>query len=301
MSVRNYPIMKFGAVFPHHDFGNEPGEISRFTRGVEDLGFDHLVAYDHVLGAPHEHREPPLIGPYDESHGFHEVLVLFGYLAAITRRVELTVGVLVAPQRQTALIAKQAAEVQILSSGRLRLGLGTGWNHVEYTALGATFDRRGEILDEQATVLRQLWNQPLVDIDTPNHRIPRAGLKPLPEQPIPIWFGGYSTPAYRRSARDGDGHIFGHLDQRAIEGASQLLALVDQRTIRSDQFGLEAIVDVRDRPEQAESAAQRWAAAGGTHLTLRTMTSGARDTAAPMGAEEHLELLGRALTAARGG
>ena len=292
--------MRIGAVFPHHDFDNSPDAIARFALGIEELGFDHLLAYDHVLGAEHADRVPPLNGPYDESHGFREVLVLFGYLAAITSRLELTVGVLVAPQRQTALIAKQAAEVQLLSRGRLRLGIGTGWNHVEYRSLGSDFDRRGRVLDDQVDVLRQLWTTPVVDLSTEYHRIPRAGIKPLPEPAIPLWFGGYSPPAYRRSASKGDGHIFGHLDERAIDGAQ---ALTQLRREGGDHrpFGLDAVVDVHENPtEAARDALSRWTAAGGTHLTLRTMGSLASTGTPPFDVDGHLKLLGQAVSAIRG-
>jgi len=203
--------VRFGAVFPHADFGNDRGAIRDFAQGVEALGFDHLVTYDHVLSAQHATRTPPLTGPYDETHEFHEPFVLFGYLGAVTDTIDLVVGVLVAPQRQTALIAKQAAEVQALSGGRLRLGLGTGWNWVEYESLGADFDRRGAVLDEQAALLRRLWQEPLVAFDGDFHRIDRASIRPLPDVPIPLWFGGYSPRALRRSAQHGDGHLFGHL------------------------------------------------------------------------------------------
>jgi len=293
--------MRIGAVFPHHDFDNSPDAIARFALGIEELGFDHLLAYDHVLGAEHADRVPPLNGPYDESHGFREVLVLFGYLAAITSRLELTVGVLVAPQRQTALIAKQAAEVQLLSRGRLRLGLGTGWNHVEYQSLGSDFDRRGEVLDDQVNVLRQLWSKPVIDLATKHHHIPRAGITPLPEPAIPVWFGGYSPPAYRRSASQGEGHIFGHLDERAIDGARALTEL--RREAGDDRpFGLDAVIDVHDDPERrATDGLRHWGDIGGTHLTLRTMGSVASPHAVPTDVDRHLELLDRALSALRRG
>ena len=271
--------MRLGAVFPTTEIGSDPSAIRAFAVGVEELGFDHLIAYDHVLGAPHDGRTPPLAGPYDEHDPFHEPFVLFGHLAAVTNRLELVVGVLVAPQRQTALVAKQAAQVQLLSEGRLRLGLGTGWNHVEYQALGADFERRGAVLDEQAQVLRRLWGEALVDIDGDHHRIDRAGILPRPEVPIPVWFGGYGPAALRRSARLGDGHLFGHLRPDVVDAARGLADRVRSAGQDPARFGLEAITDVGIGADRWIEAATGWADAGGTHLAARTMaTAGAPDS-----------------------
>ena len=280
--------MRFGAVFPHADFGNDRGAIRDFAQGVEALGFDHLITYDHVLSAQHATRTPPLTGPYDETHEFHEPFVLFGYLGAVTDTIDLVVGVLVAPQRQTALIAKQAAEVQALSGGRLRLGLGTGWNWVEYESLGADFDRRGAVLDEQAALLRRLWQEPLVAFDGDFHRIDRASIRPLPDVPIPLWFGGYSPRALRRSAQHGDGHLFGHLRDRELAAAGELRA----RT--ADGFGIDAITttDIDSDPADIRETAAAWEAAGGTHLSVRTFVLSPGHSS-PRSVDEHLHLFER--------
>lgn len=263
--------MRFGAVFPTTVIGRDAGAIRAFAQGVESLGFDHLVAYDHVLGAPHDGRDRPLAGPYDEHDEFHEPFVLFSHLAAVTTRLEFAVGVLIAPQRQTALIAKQAAEVQLLSEGRLRIGLGTGWNWVEYEALGADFEHRGAMLDEQAEVLRRLWSEPLVDVDGRFHRIDNAGIAPLPDPPIPLWVGGYSPPALRRSVRHGDGHLFGHLRPATIEAAAMITSMLDRAGRSAASFGLEAITDVATEPDRWPAAVAEWRDAGGTHISIRTM------------------------------
>ena len=263
--------MQFGVVFPTTEIGVDPGAIRDFAVGVEALGFDHLIAYDHVLGAPHDGRQRPLSGPYDQTDLFHEVFVLFGHLAAVTERIGLVVGVLVAPQRQTALIAKQAAQVQMLSEGRLRLGLGTGWNWVEYDALGADFGRRGAVLDEQVALLRQLWTDDLVSFDGEFHHVDRAGLAPLPTVEIPIWFGGYGPVALRRSAESGAGHLFGHLGPDIIESAQRLRELAAAAGRGTGDVGLEAITDTATNPEHWAVTATEWAAAGGTHLSIRTM------------------------------
>ena len=197
--------MKIGAVFPHLEIGNDPVVIRDWAQAVEDLGYSHILAYDHVIGAVHEHREPPLLGPYTETSAFHEPLVLFGYFAACTRRVELATGILILPQRQTVLVAKQAAEIDLLSGGRLRLGVGTGWNYVEFDSLNENFHDRGQRQEEQVTLLRALWSEPVLDYHGRWHRVDRAGLKPLPGRQIPIWFGGFVDAAFERAARLGDG------------------------------------------------------------------------------------------------
>jgi probable F420-dependent oxidoreductase len=271
--------MRFGAVFPTTVIGRDAGAIRAFAEGVEALGFDHMITYDHVLGAPHDGRDRPLVGPYDEHDEFHEPFVLFAHLAAVTTRLELVVGVLIAPQRQTALIAKQAAELQLLSEGRLRLGLGTGWNWVEYEALGADFARRGPMLDEQVDVLYRLWSEPLVDIDRQFHRIERAGIAPLPERSVPLWFGGYSPPAFRRSVRHGEGHLFGHLQSATIEGITTIRSMLAEAGRPIDSFGFEAITDVATEPDRWAEIVAGWRDAGGTHVSIRTMpTVGVADS-----------------------
>ena len=284
--------MRFGAVFPTTEIGSDPAAIRALAQGVEALGFDHLITYDHVLGAPHGGRQRELSGPYDENHEFHEPFVLYGHLGAVTERIELVIGVLVAPQRQTALIAKQAAEVQLLSGGRLRLGLGTGWNWVEFESLGADFDRRGQVIDEQVDVLRALWTSPLVSLSGEFHQIRRAGIAPLPLSPIPLWFGGYGPAAIRRSAMKGDGHIFGHLSPAIVASGRQLRQQVSSYGRSVDNFGLEAIADFSADPDLWAPSAKSWEDAGGTHLAIRTMaTAGVPDSACET-VDDHLTAFG---------
>ena len=280
--------MRFGAVFPTHHVGNDRVAIRDLAQGVEALGFDHVVAYDHVLGAVHEGRERPLAGPYDEHHEFHEPFVLFGHLAALTERIELVVGVLVAPQRQTALVAKQASEVQALSGGRLRLGVGTGWNWVEYESLGARFDERGDVLEEQVELVRRLWTEEVVSFDGRFHTVDRAGIAPLPDVPIPVWFGGYASAVLRRSARLGDGHLFGHLRPSTVAGAATLQSLVNAAGRDAGTFGLEAIADVDGAPDRWLADATAWREAGGTHLTVRTIPTVGRPDPGLRTVDDHL-------------
>src|SRR5512137_1456663 len=233
--------MKIGVVFPQTEIGNDPAAMRDYAQAAEALGFTHLLAYDHVLGANPD-RPGGWTGPYTYLTPFHEVFVLFSYLAGLTQRLELVTGILILPQRQTALVAKQAASLDVLSGGRLRLGVGLGWNEVEYTGLNENFHNRGKRIEEQVLVLRRLWNEPLVDFKGKWHTIPDAGLNPLPVQrPIPIWFGGQSEPALRRMARLADGWLTNY---RTVEAAQPGLELLDRCLSEAGRsragFGLEA-------------------------------------------------------------
>src|SRR5437773_493911 len=199
--------MKLGVVFPQTEIGSDPAVVRDYAQAAESTGYDHLLVFDHVLGAKVERfdklgRRPP----YTDQSPFHEVFVLFGYLAACTQRLELVTGILILPQRQTALVAKQAAAVDVLSGGRLRLGVGVGWNAVEYEALSQDFQTRGRRIEEQVAVLRALWTEEVVTFTGRWHRLVAAGLNPLPVQrPIPLWFGGGAEAVLRRIARMGEG------------------------------------------------------------------------------------------------
>ncbi|MGH7391819.1 MAG: LLM class F420-dependent oxidoreductase [Candidatus Rokuibacteriota bacterium] len=197
--------MKIGVVVPQVEIGNDPAAIRDWAQAVEALGYTHVLAFDHVLGAnPASH--PALKGPYTYRHPFHEPFVLYGFIAAATRRVELVTGIVILPQRQTALVAKQAATVDVLSGGRLRLGVAVGWNFVEYEALGEDFTTRGRRIEEQIETMRALWTRELVTLKGRWHRVTDAGINPLPVQrPIPVWMGGESEPVRRRATRIADG------------------------------------------------------------------------------------------------
>src|SRR6202165_5219483 len=196
--------MQIGVVFPQTELGGDVGAVRAYAQGVEQLGYAHLLAYDHVVGAdPAIHQG--WAGPYDVRTTFHEPFVMFGYIAAITS-LELVTGIIILPQRQTVLVAKQAAEVDLLTNGRFRLGIGLGWNTVEYEALGKNFSDRGVRSEEQVALLRRLWTEQSVTHDGPSERVTGAGLAPLPvQQPIPIWSGARSPRAFRRAGRLGAG------------------------------------------------------------------------------------------------
>jgi probable F420-dependent oxidoreductase len=267
--------MKIGAVFPTTEIGDDPLAVRDFAQTAEELGYSHLLTYDHVLGAVHADREPPLGGPYTERDPFHEPFVLFGYLAALTSRLELVTGVLILPQRQTALVAKQAAELDLLSGGRLRLGVGSGWNRIEYESLGSEFASRGRRLDEQVELLRRLWREPVLDFDGDFHRVDRAGLLPRPRRDIPVWFGGFTAPAFRRAARLGDGFIFGMSGDPVRRWLEQLRAELESAGRGRDDFGAETVLDYSAGPDTWASELEAWQRAGGTHLSMRAMDTGA--------------------------
>jgi probable F420-dependent oxidoreductase len=266
--------MKIGAIFPQTEIGDDPAVVRDFAQAAEALGYSHILAYDHILGAVHEGRQPPLTGPYTERDTFHEPFVLFGYLAGITSRVELVSGVIILPQRQTVLIAKQAAEVDVLSGGRLRLGVGTGWNYVEYEALNEDFHNRGKRQEEQIEVMRRLWAEPVVDYRGRWHRVDRAGICPLPpRRQIPIWLGGFTEPAYRRAARIADGFIFGGT-RESQDAWGRMQGYLAEAGRDPKSFGVDAMVGYQAGPERWVEHLQTWRDAGATHASIRTMNSG---------------------------
>ena len=264
--------MEFGAVFPTCEIGNDPGQIRAWAQAAEELGFRYIVTYDHVLGAEHSNREPQLTGPYTEAHPFHEPFVLFGFLAGVTSSIEFQTSVIILPQRQTVLAAKQAAEVDLLSGGRLRLGVGTGWNHVEYESLGVPWAGRGRLFDEQIEMMRRLWSEDIIDVDTAHHRIDRAGIAPRPDQPIPVWLGGSSDIAMRRAARIGDGFTFASAGSSTIALANQLREMISIESRDSSTFPIEFNMPYGLGPEKWRSLAEQAQSAAISHLCVNTMS-----------------------------
>lgn len=279
--------MQVGAIYPQTELGGDPAAVDQIGRAVEALGYDYLAMFDHVAGAEHADRDPPLWGPYTENDPFHDPFVAFGYLAGITERIELVTGILVLPQRQTVLVARQAVDVDLLSGGRLRLGIGIGWNFVEFEALGEDFHARGKRMAEQIEVLRKLWAEPVIDYTGAFHRIARAGLNPRPARPIPIYSGGLSEAAYRRAARLCDGFIFGgsSLEERVLPAWRQVQEYVREAGRNPAGFGADYQVPTTVDPTAVADLMRRWEDAGGTHAAVRTMGLGFTT------AQQHIDFL----------
>jgi probable F420-dependent oxidoreductase len=283
--------VQIGVVFPQTEIGADPGAVRDYAQQVEGLGFAHLLAFDHVLGAdPAVHTG--WSGPYNVRSTFHEPLVLFGYLAAVTS-LELVTGVIILPQRQTALVAKQAAEVDLLTGGRFRLGIGLGWNAVEYEALGKRFQDRGARLAEQVELLRRLWTEPTVTHVGRYERVTGAGLAPLPVQrPIPVWFGAQSPPAYARAGRLADGWF-----PQVPPGArlAEAKSIVDRAAVAAGRdpaaLGMEGRVSWAAGAGEVARLVGAWRDAGASHVSVNTMGAGLESV------DDHLTALAAVATA----
>ncbi len=285
--------MQIGVVFPQTEIGADRGAVREYALRTEALGFSHLLAYDHVLGAdPDVHA--PWRGPYDIDTTFHEPFVLFGFLAGITG-MELVTGIIILPQRQTALVAKQAAEVDLLTNGRFRLGVGLGWNKVEYDSLGTNFSDRGKRSVEQVELLRLLWSERSVTFNGTYEQVTGAGIAPMPlQRPIPVWFGAASEPAFKRAGRIADGWFpmvppgpalddaRAIVEQAATEAGRDPARLgMEGRVSWTDEGGVDTLVDHIDR----------WRVAGATHVSVNTMNAGLGEV------ERHLTVLTEAADA----
>jgi probable F420-dependent oxidoreductase len=268
--------MNIGAVYPQTEYSNDPVAIRDFAQTVEGLGYTHIVAYDHVLGANPD-RPEGWHGPYTYQTPFMEVLVLFGYMAACTQKIGYLTGVIILPQRQTSLVAKQAATLDVLCHGRFRLGVGLGWNYVEYEALGQDFHTRGKRIEEQVNLLRQFWTRPLVNFKGNWHVVPDAGINPLPVQrPIPIWFGGQADNVLKRVAALGDGWL---PNQKTAADAQPALEKIDQYLEEAGRprhgVGLEARLPFANGDlDRIAHQVREWEGVGATHLSINTLGSG---------------------------
>ena len=297
--------VSIGAIFPQTELGTDPAVIRQYVSAIDELGFDHLLIYDHVLGAAPRHRSR-----VDISRPLTETFVFFGYVAALAPRLELATSVLVLPQRQTALVAKQAAVVDVLTAGKLRLAIGSGWNELEYCAMNGDWQRRGAMLDEQVELLRRLWSEPIVDFDGDFHTVDGLGLNPMPVQrPIPIWMGGGADVMLRRIGRCADGFMpLPFNDEQRDEQVSTVRKYAAEAGRDPSQIGLEGRIDYggRSRPPLVPAAARppgeiveevrHWADLGATHLHVDTRRSDLVGVDAHVRAlETMLDLVGEAL------
>ena len=278
--------MKLGAVFPQTEIGADPDDVARFAATAEELGYNHLVAYDHVLGANTASR-PDWQGPYTSHSMFHEPFVLFGYLAGVTSTLELVTAVIILPQRQTALVAKQAACIDVISRGRLRLGIGTGWNAVEYDALNEDFSNRGLRSEEQIDVLRKLWADETVTFNGKWHQIEDAGINPLPEsRSIPVWLGGMAPQVIERVGRIADGW-FPFFNPNLVEQLKEVHRFAELAGRDPASIGIECMAPLADAGNQARDQLKNLQDIGVTHSAVVTMNAGL------VGAQQHIDALKR--------
>lgn len=267
--------MKIGIVFPHNEIGTDPEAIKDYARGAEELGADHMLIYDHVLGAD-PNRPGGWSGPYDKDIAFHEPFTTFAFMAAVTKSIEFVSAVLILPQRQTALVAKQAAQLAILSNYRFRLGVGTGWNQVEYEALNVPFAHRGSRQSEQIQLIRDLWKNDSFSFNGKYHTITQASILPRPEKPIPIWFGGGVPALLKRCARLGDGWIpIGVPNESSAQSIETIKKEREKNGLSWEGFGIQAQVQYRGgNPDLWKTHFDRWKDLGCTHIAVATHNAG---------------------------
>ena len=289
--------MQIGAIFPQTEIGADPGAIREYAQAAEELGYSHLFIADHVLGADSGFHPHVADSYYTHRSVIHESFTLMGYLAAVTKTIGLTTGILILPQRATALVAKQAAAVDVLSGGRLRLGIGVGWNHVEYEALNRNFRDRGRRSEEQIALLRALWTQEVVDFTGRWHRVDHAGLNPLPVQrPIPVWLGAGSSasplppePVLRRIAAISDGWFPNFPPEEPGRAAIGVLREYVRAAGREPSaVGIEGRIRIGgQQPEEWVNEARGWEALGATAITVEARREGLST------ATEHIEAIVR--------
>lgn len=284
--------MKIGVIYPQTELKGDPAAVRRIGLAAEELGYDHLLTYDHVLGATHD-RVPKLAGPYTEKDPFHDPFVMFAYLAGITRRLELVTGILILPQRQTVVVARQAADLDLLSGERFRLGIGIGWNYVEYESLGQDFHVRGKRVAEQIELLRRLWSEPLVNFTGTYDRVDRAALNPRPRRSIPIWLSGFADVALKRAAALADGFIFADGAADAFEQAGKLRGYLKDAARSAEAFGLHCNMLKAKSPQEVVDTALRWRDIGGTHVSVVTMAHNFT------GIDQHIDHMKRVMDAVR--
>jgi len=281
--------MRLGAIFPQTEIGADPSAVKDFAQAAEDLGYDHILVFDHVLGADQTKRDG-WDKPYNKDDMFHEPFVMFGYLGAITEKIEFTTGVLILGQRQTGLVAKQAAEVDVLTGGRLRLGIGIGWNDVEYEALGQSFSNRGRRSEEQIELLRLLWTQESVNFNGRYHKVTNAGINPLPVQrPIPIWLGGGEDRVIQRIGKMADGWFPQFRPDSAGQEKIGVMREAASKAGRDPKsIGIEGRVSyATDKQSDWEKIGAAWDEVGATHFSINTMKAGLK------GPDQHIEAIKR--------
>jgi len=263
--------MEIGAVFPHNEIGTDPQAIKDYAQGVEELGITHLLIYDHVLGAD-RNRPGGFEGPYDKDVAFHEPFTTFAFIAAVTKNLDMITTVMILPQRQTVLVAKQAAELAILSNNRFKLGIGVGWNAVEYVGLNENFKNRGKRQAEQVELMRLLWESEVLEYKGDYHHIDKASLNPRPSENIPIWFGGGAPQLIERCADLGDGWIpLMGPNEAARNTLEEIRAKREAKGLDWNNFGVQAQAQYAGGdPDRWNKHAEKWRDLGASHLAVAT-------------------------------
>ena len=263
--------MEIGAVFPHNEIGTDPQAIKDYAQGVEELGVTHLLIYDHVLGADRD-RPGGFEGPYDKDVAFHEPFTTFAFIAAVTKKLDMITTVMILPQRQTVLVAKQAAELAILSNNRFKLGIGIGWNTVEYTGLNENFKNRGKRQEEQVELMRLLWESEVLEYKGDYHHIDKASINPRPSKSVPIWFGGGAPQLIERCADLGDGWIpLMGPNEAARKTLAAIKAKRESKGLDWDNFGVQAQAQYAGGDaERWNKHAEKWRNLGASHLAIAT-------------------------------
>ena len=263
--------MEIGAVFPHNEIGTDPQAIKDYAQGVEELGVTHLLIYDHVLGADRD-RPGGFEGPYDKDVAFHEPFTTFAFIAAVTKKLDMITTVMILPQRQTVLVAKQAAELAILSNNRFKLGIGVGWNAVEYTGLNENFKNRGKRQEEQVELMRLLWESEVLEYEGDYHHIDKASINPRPSKSLPIWFGGGAPQLIERCADLGEGWIpLMGPNEAARNTLSAIKEKRESKGLDRDNFGVQAQAQYAGGDaERWNKHAEKWRNLGASHLAIAT-------------------------------
>lgn len=287
--------MQVGAVFPQLEIGTDPTTITEYATRIESRGFEHILAYDHVLGVDPSREDWD--GPYTNADQFHEPLTLFSYLSSVTEQITFVTGILILPQRQTALVAKQSTELDVVSNGRLRLGVGVGWNHTEYVALDESFRRRGARMEEQIGVLRDLWTEDINEFDGEFHTLPGVGINPRPvQQPIPIWMGGMAEPVLERIGRLADGWFPQFTPgPDATKTVQKVYEYANEAGRDETDIGIHGRMRAPiGEPDKWIDTAERWSSIGAGYLGINTMDCGLSDPSAHI---EHLMTVADTLAA----
>ena len=263
--------MEIGAVFPHNEIGTDPQAIKDYAQGVEELGVTHLLIYDHVLGAD-RNRPGGFEGPYDKDVAFHEPFTTFAFIAAVTKNLDMITTVMILPQRQTVLVAKQAAELAILSNNRFKLGIGVGWNAVEYVGLNENFKNRGKRQAEQVELMRLLWESEVLEYEGDYHQIDKASINPRPTENIPIWFGGAAPQLIERCADLGDGWIpLMGPNEAARNTLEEIRTKREAKGLDWNNFGVQAQAQYAGGdPDRWNKHAEKWRDLGASHLAVAT-------------------------------